>query len=219
MLASDLISEDIIPLNTSDTGEEVLTMMNVFQIKHLPIVNNEQLLGVISEDDILTHDLHEPIGSYCLSMRKPYVVDHFNIFDIMKIIAEYGLTSVPVVDKSDNYLGTVRQDDVVKLFSTSSTFKQPGAVIFIEMNRSDYSMVEISQIIESESAAILGFFIFEHRNPQLITVLMKVNKTDVQHIVASLRRYDYGVEASFTVDVDDDDLKDRYDSFMHYLDM
>ena len=48
MTAESLVSTGIIPLRTSDTGEEALEMMSEFYVRHLPIVNDKQLLGVIS---------------------------------------------------------------------------------------------------------------------------------------------------------------------------
>ena len=63
MIAKDLISEEIVPLRTSDTGEDALAMMSDFHVRHLPIVNGSQLLGLISEDEILEFDAEESVGS------------------------------------------------------------------------------------------------------------------------------------------------------------
>ncbi|MEM9921476.1 MAG: CBS domain-containing protein, partial [Bacteroidota bacterium] len=71
MIAGNLLSQDIVPLKTSDTGEEALSIMNDFYVKHLPIVNNKQLLGLLAEDDVLNHDVQEPVGSFRLSMSRP----------------------------------------------------------------------------------------------------------------------------------------------------
>ena len=64
MIARELISQLIHPLRTSDTGEQALTYMQVYHLKHMPIVNNIQLLGTISEEDITTSPMDEAIGSF-----------------------------------------------------------------------------------------------------------------------------------------------------------
>ncbi|MFZ1751895.1 MAG: CBS domain-containing protein, partial [Saprospiraceae bacterium] len=64
MVARELISQSVFPVQTSDTGEAVINMMQVYHVRHLPIVNHEQLLGVISEEDILIHQIKDPIGSF-----------------------------------------------------------------------------------------------------------------------------------------------------------
>ena len=217
MIASALISDIVSPIKTSDTGEEVLTMMNLFHVRHLPIVNNEELLGVISEDDILSQNLDAAIGSYALSMRRPFADMQTNIIDMMNVMAEYGLTALPVVNRDNVYKGMVLQEDIVRYFAESATFHQPGSVIIIETSRQDYSLVEISTIVEAEGAVIIGLFIYEHANPNSISLTIKLNTSNIQHILAALSRYNYNVEASYSEDEMTDTFRDRYDSLMKYL--
>ena len=99
MIAANIISNDLVPLRTSDTGDEALVIMGDFYVKHLPIVNNRQLLGLVSEDDILEHDVTQPIGSYQLSLQFPYLRKEDHLYEAMRLIAEHELTVVPVVDE------------------------------------------------------------------------------------------------------------------------
>jgi len=92
MIAGTLISNDILPIRTSDTGDEALAIMNEFGVRHLPIVNNKELLGVISEDDILNYDVDEPLGSYRLSLFRPYVKERDHLFEVMKVLATQRLS-------------------------------------------------------------------------------------------------------------------------------
>jgi hypothetical protein len=48
-------------------------------------------------------------------------------------------------------------------------------------------------------------------------VSIKVNKIDIGAILQTFDRYGYYVKATFGDDEDTDDLKDRYDSLMNYL--
>jgi len=59
MIAGELISQNVMPLRTSDSGDTALGMMGDFYIKHLPIVNSAELLGILSEDDILDNDVED----------------------------------------------------------------------------------------------------------------------------------------------------------------
>jgi len=219
MIAENLLSHNIIPLRTSDTGAEALGIMNDFYVRHLPIVNDKQLLGLISEDDILEHDIEEAVGSYQLSMTKPYVKDSDHLYDILKILSEYKLTVVPVVDSESNYKGLISQDDLVRYFANTGSFTEPGSIIVLEMNRRDYSLAEISRIVEEESAAILSTFITSNLDSERIDVTVKINRQDLslQRIIASFERYDYNIKASFQEADYFDGLQERYDSLMNYL--
>ncbi len=217
MLASELISEIISPLRTSDSGEEALTMMNIYHVKHLPVVNDRELLGMFSEENILTNDLDEPIGSYELSLHKPYCLFSDHLFEVIATMANNGLTVIPIVDKDQNYLGLVTQEDLMRYFSKSFSFNEHGSLLVIETNKSNYSLNEISRIVEEESASILAMFINANKESEKIEITLKINKQDLYRIVSSFQRYDYTIKASFSQDEYTDQLKDRFDSLMSYL--
>jgi len=56
MIARQLISETITPLRSSETGAGALELMDEMRVSHLPIVEDEELIGLISDTDILTYN-------------------------------------------------------------------------------------------------------------------------------------------------------------------
>ena len=217
MIARKLISQTVSPLRTSDLGEEAITIMNIFHVKHLPIVNNEQLLGVISEEEILNHDLNEAIGSYQLSMRRPYSNMDDHMFDVMAVMGENSLTVIPVVNDSGDYKGLITQDDIIQFYANSFSFTENGSILVIKTSKRDYSLAEISRIIEMENAAILSAFLTQSSDSEEILVTIKLNVLDIQRIIATLERYEYTIKATFSETEYLDSLKERYDSLMHFL--
>ena len=217
MIAVDLISQLLTPLKTSDSGEDSLTIMNIYHVKHLPIVNNEMLLGTISEDDILSHDLEEPIGSYGLSLNKAFAMESDHLFEVMGTMAQNQLTTIPVVDDNEVYTGIITQEDLIQYYAKSFSFSEPGSIIVIEIDRRDYSLSEISRIIEMENAAVLSSFLTLNQDSTKVYVTIKVNQQDIQHIVATLSRFEYQIKASFTETSYMEDLKEHYDALMSYL--
>lgn len=218
MTAESLISNGIIPLRTSDTGEEALEMMNDFYVRHLPIVNDKQLLGLISEDDILNFDVNEPVGSYSLSLIRPYVKAKDHIYEIMRLLADHQLTLIPVVDEEGNYVGVVTQEDVLIFFAKTGSFTEPGSIVVLDIPKRNYSLVEISRIVESENAQIISAFITSHPSDSTrIEVTIKINRQNTQTILATFMRFDYEIKASFHEFEYLDSLKDRYDALMTFL--
>jgi CBS domain-containing protein len=217
MIANELISQTVSSLRTSDLGEEAITMMNIFHVKHLPIVNNEQLLGVISEEEVLRNDLDEPIGSYSLSMRKPYANAEDHVFEVMSVMAENNLTVIPIVNLDGDYVGLITQDDIIQYYAKSFSFTENGSIIVLKTSKRDYSLAEISRIIEMENATILSSFLTKNPNSEEILLTLKLNVQDLQRIIATLERYDYEIKATFAETEYIDSLKERYDSLMHFL--
>lgn len=217
MVAESLISNVILPLRTSDTGDEALSMMDDFYVRHLPIVNNKQLLGLISENDILNFDAHEAVGSYSLSLRRPHVNAGDHIYEVMRQLAQGDLSVIPVVDDENNYLGVVTQEDLLNYFATTFSFTEPGSILVLEINKRDYSLAEVARIVESENAVILSTFITSRPDSLKMEVTVKINRQNIQPIIATFQRFDYTIKASFNEAEYMDSLKDRYDSLMTYL--
>lgn len=218
MNAESLVSTGVIPLRTSDTGDEALEMMSEFYVRHLPIVNDKQLLGLISEDDILNFDVNEPVGSYSLSLIRPYVKANDHIYELMRLLADYQLTLIPVVDDEGNYVGVVTQEDVLIFFAKSGSFTEPGSIVVLDVLRRNYSLAEMARIVESENAQIISAFITTHNSDSSrIDVTIKVNRQNVQNILATFERFDYDIKASFNELEYLDSLRDRYDALMNYL--
>jgi len=217
MIAEQLISNDIIPLRTSDTGEEALGLMHDFNVRHLPIVNNEQLLGLVSEDDILNFDISEPLGAFSLSIHRPCIRTEDHIYEVMRLMADYQLTLIPVVDENEHYVGLIRLEDLLMYFSRTAAFSEPGSIIVLEMAKRDYMLSEIARLVEAENATILSTFVTSNIDSQRIDVTIKVNIQHVQPIIATFERFNYQVKASFHEVESLEMLKDRYDSLINYL--
>jgi len=220
MIAIELISVDIPPLKTSDTGKKALQWMEEFKLRELPIVNNNAFLGLISETDIM--DLNHPeeaLGNHALSLEKPYVhaVDH--IFEVLGKVAKLNLSLVPVLDEKQNYLGLICIADLIKHISLIAAIKDPGGIIKLEMNVSDYSLSEISNIVESNGAKILSSYVFTHEDAMKMDVTVKINRTDLSAIIQTFERYNYNIVASFHNSEMEEELQKRFDSFIHYLNM
>lgn len=217
MIARELLSQLIHPLRTSDTGEQALTYMQVYHLKHLPIVNNEQLLGTISEEDITTSPLDEPIGSFSLGLNKAYVRDTDHMFEVMSVMADNKLTVIPVVDAKNIYHGMITLEDLIQYYARSFSFAEPGGIIVLELHKSNYSLAEISRIIESEHAFVLSSFLTHDDDSGKMYVTIKINQKDTQHLQATLERFGYTIKATFSEEGYFESLQDHYEAFLHYL--
>ena len=87
----------------------------------------------------------------------------------------------------------------------------------MEMNRIDYSLAEIARIVEAENISILSAFLTTNPDSTKVYVTIKINQQDIQNLISTFERYDYTIKATFTEDNYLDDLKDRYDALMSYL--
>ena len=219
MLAKDLLSDVVPALRTSDTGLKALSYMDIFRISHLPIVNNTEFLGLISDKDI--YDLNmaeEAIGNHTLSLTRPFVFMHQHVYELIEIAAKLDLSLIPVLDTNNNFMGVVTQHDLLNYFSEFLAVKQPGAIVVLELNINDYSLSQIAQIIEGNDAKILSLYISSPTDSTKLEVTIKINRADLTSIIQTFNRYNYNIKATFMdYELISDMIDDRYEMFMRYL--
>ncbi|MFW6328306.1 MAG: CBS domain-containing protein [Bacteroidota bacterium] len=219
MLVNEIISEVVPALKTSDSGLKALYWMDIFRISHLPIVNNQEFLGLISDKDI--YDLNmadDPIGNHSLSLFSPYATEDQHIYEAIELASRLKLSVVPVLDRKKNYLGVITMNDMIDYIAQLSALNQPGGILVLELNENDYALSEISRIVESNDAKILSLYLKTFDNSMRVEVTLKINRTDLTSIIQTFERFDYTVKASYMHDRDLEDLMDnRYEAFMKYL--
>lgn len=221
MLAKDLISDVIPHLMTSDTGMKALVWMEIFRVSHLPIVNNDEFLGLISDTDI--YDLNEadqPIGAHPLSLLRPFVYRNQHIYEVISLVYRLNLSLVPVLNEQNHYVGCITTQKLVAHFGKIAAVNEPGAIIVLELNINDYVLTEISQIVESNDAKILSLYVSNFKNSTQLNVTLKLNTSNLSSIVQTFERYNYNIKASFMEDEAMEHFYDeRFESFMNYLDI
>jgi len=219
MIAKEMLSDVIPSLRTSDTGISALNWMDIFKVTHLPIVNDKEFLGLISENDI--YDLNmpeEPLGNHQLSLVRPYVIDSQHILEVVDLASRLKLSLVPVLDQRKNYLGVITATDLLHYFAEQSALKNPGGIVVLELNHNDYSLSQIAQIVEGNDAKILGMGITTQPTSTQIELSLKLNVTDVTSIIQTFNRYNYTVLGSYMKHDDEEDLlEDRFNLLMRYL--
>lgn len=220
MLAIEMITEAIPPVHTSDSIQKVIDRMIEFRVRHLPIVNEEQFLGMIAENDLVSEgDYQTPIGSLALSLVNPYVLEDQHVYDVIRLFYEQQLTVVPVLDAKNNYLGMVSINAMTSHFARLTSVAQPGSIIVLEISDKNNSLAHMSQIVESDNAQILSSYVNAFADSTRMEVTLKINKQDISAIISTFMRYGYEIKAIFNHNDENDNSKDRYDSLMNYLNL
>jgi CBS domain-containing protein len=220
MYAYELISDTIPPVRTSDTVQKVMDRMAEFRVNHLPIVNEQQFLGLVSDEDLVEVSDHDiPVGSLSLSLYNPFVFEEQHVYDVIRLFYEQKLSLVPVLDSNKNYKGVISINTIMEHIATITSVKEPGGIIILEITNRNNSLAHIAQIVESDNAQILSSYVQSFHDSTRLEITLKLNRTDLSSIIASFLRYDYHVKATFNDTKSDDGTSDRYNQLMNYLDI
>lgn len=218
MIAIDLITEDIPPLTHLDTGEKALRWMDEFRVSHLPVLKNGNFVGLLSESDVLDKmDEKQTLDVLFEHLPRPFVWATDHMYEVVAKMGEYSITVLPVLDKDEKYLGSTCIHELIQAVSNIGGIKDPGGIIVLEVDKVNYSLAQISQIVESNNAKILSSYVYNLKDSNQIEVTIKVNETDLERIIRTFIRYEYVIKASYQRTDSDDDLKDRFDALMKFM--
>lgn len=218
MLAKELITDEIPPLKLTDSGRKALEWMDEFRVSHLPVVNGRELVGLISESDILDlNDAEEPLSKLKTPILKPFVYETKHAFEVMKLISTLDISIVPVLDEQQHYLGVITMKNLMRKIAGMPAIHEPGGILVLELNVNDFSMTQISQIVEGNDARILHSYVNAHPDSTKIELTLKINKEDLSPIIQTFNRYNYTVKATFHQSEYTEDLKNRFDEFWNYI--
>jgi acetoin utilization protein AcuB len=219
MVAKDLISDVVPSLKTSDSGQTALNWMEIFRISHLPIVNNLDFLGLISDTDI--YDMNqpeEPIGNHTLTLLKPFVTTEQHLFEVIGLASRLKLSVIPVLDEKSHFKGVITTTDLVRNLAGISSMDQPGGIIVLELIERDYSLSQIAQIVEGNNVKVLSMYVTSPPDSTKLEVTIKVNTNDLVSVIRTFERYNYDVKTWVTSDDSMDKFySERFDLLMKYM--
>ncbi|HMX79005.1 MAG TPA: CBS domain-containing protein [Ferruginibacter sp.] len=220
MLTIELINTNIPRLQLKDSVSKALTLVNDFRLTHLPVVENEKYLGLISEDDLLdAEEPRMPIELMQENFIKASVHENEHFLNAVTFCNQFDSTVVPVVNEEKELMGVITTSDLLKTLGNFAGTNEIGGIIVLEMERSQFAISEISRIVESNDATILHLNTTVHAETGLLTVTIHINKKEIAAIVATFERYEYDVIYYFGNENFENEIHSNYRHLMNYLDI
>lgn len=215
----DRLISPVPTLLPEDTGNKALDVMEENNLTELPIVSEDNYVALIQESDLLDWDKpgHELKTSDFLGY-KPAIIASGHPFDAIRLMHQMNLSVLPVVDREHKYIGCVTRDGLLKYIAENSGIDTPGGIIVLEIPPRNYTLYELARICENEDVMILN--VQMHTNERaMLEVSLKVNRTSLDVVVSSFERYNYHVKEVYGETVNKDDIADKYNLLMNYINM
>jgi len=219
MNITDYILNEIKPLKLKSSVADAIEFFDNYPITHFPVIENDKLLGSFAEDDIhTTNENDHELVEHAHLLNSFFADEKATVLELLKIFADNDTNIIPVLNKNKDYIGYYDLRDVLDVFSTSPFMIEESETLIVEKLENDYSMSEISQIIESNSAKLLGCYISEKKN-DFVQITLKIVSSDIHEIMHTFRRYEYKIISMHDNDIYLEDLKNRSEYLQKYLEM
>jgi CBS domain-containing protein len=192
--------------------------MDELRVNDLPVVENGLFLGLANESDFLNAEVYQGEIQAELDLLNVSVLPDSHVLDVLKVISQNDVTVVPVVDEGNNYLGSITSADLLDHLAEMLGVMREGGIIVLQVFERDHSIQQIARIIEENNAKILSLSVVPASEGNL-EMHIKIDLPDLNPILQSLERFNYNVLSKFQASQFDDELKDRYNELMRYLNM
>lgn len=221
MTAAEMINQMIPPLKADDDAHKALVWMDEFYCPHLPVVRDRVFLGFISEQIILEgNNIDKKVADFQLIGSRCFVNHNSHLYDVLKTASENKLQLVAVLDEEQLYQGVITVQDALAFFAQSAAVQIAGGILVLYMNHADYSLAEISRLIEENRVKILSSIVKEDPyDPNKIRLTLKLNQTDLSRTVATLERFGYKVVGRYQETQPLGSEKERLEMLLRYLDI
>lgn len=221
MLAKDFINPMLPVLKSTDTVGEAMNWMEEYRIGQLPLIHEQEYQGLISQDILMDADEDLPLLALQPEFQEAFVGETQHLFEILKIVQQFDLQAVVVLDETQQFVGTISVQELLNQFSRNLGSQEIGAVLEIAVENRSYSLSEISRLIESNNVKIISSYYTNgsglEDSKDILT--LKLNQQDISRVVATLERFEYDIIGAYNFEEITSPDKERYDMLMRYLNL
>ncbi|TDW99882.1 CBS domain-containing protein [Dinghuibacter silviterrae] len=218
MRAVNLISHAVPFLRVQDTVRQALQLMTDFHITHLPVVQDDKYLGLVEENALLDiADEDTPLGETGLAWNRAAIGEEEHFLAVLRLWKKTRLSVIPVINRDIELQGVITATELLLALDEYTAAEEPGGLIVLSIEPRNFSLSEIGRLAESNDATIVHVATQKDPTTGMLSVSIKLNRNDIQDILATFQRYEYTIETYFGDNLSEDDLRSNYAHLMNYL--
>jgi acetoin utilization protein AcuB len=221
MLAGTLINPMIPVLKPTDSVGTALDWMDEFGTKQLVVADTGIYKGIVSEEILLdVQDTTEILSRIIIQHQDIFAAEDLHPYELLRMVNQFGLRVIPVLTDERTFAGTILVSELVENFVNELGVQEKGAVIVLKITERDYSLSEISRLIESNGTRVISSYYSsaESMHPEHESRLtLKLNRTHITPVIATLERYGYDIEEAHANDPIESVDQERLDMLLRYL--
>ena len=217
MNCGSIQTQSIPALQMTDTVGAARQCMEDSGFDDLPVLMEHTYKGLVHFSDLDMYDAHIQLAELADHFTHLFVGEQDFFLTALNKIHEKNVQCLPVINLSGEYIGSISMESMADIVSKYLSASEPGGIIILQMTPHQFSISELGRIVESNNAKIIHLTTWTDAGTGELMVSMKVNKIDIQDILASFERYQFTVYQYFGENLSEETLKSNFDNLMNYL--
>lgn len=218
MLVNNYISKDFIPPKLNHAVRHAVDLVNDFNLTHIPVFEGLNFVGNFPKEMLEESSEDEQISEIKDFAEHFHITENASLFDAIEKFHHHATNILPVISEEKHYLGFLMMDDVISALSTMPFIIEPGSIMTVEIPQKQFSISEVSKIVESNNGRIIGLFVTAYVEDR-VQITIKLIADNLASVSETFERFGYSVILKFFNDEKEDMLRDRFDQLMKYLDI
>lgn len=222
MIALDLITPGLAPLQAQTHAADALLFMNHWNVGALPVWADDKPLGLILVSDLMEAPPDKAIQAWVKSQGTFIIFQNAHIFDVLRLLGDNAMNPLAVLNDQGHAVGVITAGQAlhVKMQRFNGVLKGnvPVGMLSIQMKYQDYYLSEIARIAESNNCKILDIFL--HEIPDDVTRVqldLLFDRPDLKNVLATFERFGYQVTDTSMSQEDWAEIQDRFNALIRYL--
>ncbi len=210
------LKTDLPTISPTSSISDVKELLKSKHFSHTPIFNTDFFFGMLSKESIFSAQNDQKIADLLYEADLFFASKNTQWEEVMELFVKYDTNIIPVLDDTNRYIGYYQLIDFIHLFADTPFLRETGNFIILEKDQEKYSFSEITQIVESDQAKMLGIFISDYANGK-VRIALKIITHSLSEILQTFRRYGYTILLEKKDDLYLQELKEKSDYFEKYL--
>lgn len=204
MFVEDIMQTNVISLHAADTIAHAVQTMKEQKIRHIPIVDGEQIIGLVTDRDVKEalpssiSDAHDPsIQSVPISkiMKTNLIIGHPRDFveEAALLFYTYEIGCLPIVS-NNRLIGILTKTDLLYNYIELTGANQPSSHIEIRVPNRPGILYEVSNVFHTHNTNVLSVLVYPGGTEEDTKILsVRVKRMNPLSIIEDLKREGFEV--------------------------
>ncbi len=200
MKVSEWMVKNPIVVTLDQRVQDCVDLMREHSIRHLPVVENQKLIGLVTESDlreVFLASLVEDLTIQGVMITEPLTVTpDTEIEDAAKLIYYHKIGGLPVVDEYSQVVGILTVADLVEAFIELMGLLKSSSRIDVVLGDDPEAFERVSGLIRSKGGEVISVGISGKDLGAKRTYFFRLEKCDVEVIAHALQEAGFKVTSS-----------------------
>lgn len=200
MRVEEWMTRNVVCITQDKTIQDCVDLMKKHSIRHLPVVQDGRLIGLVTEGDlrqVFLASLIEELTITDVMIRDPITVSpDTEIEDAARVIYYNKIGGLPVVDEDDKVLGIITVADILAAFIEIMGLLKSTSRIDLMLGDDPEAFEKVCALIRDRGGEIISVGISGHRLKKKRVYYFRLKKCNVRHMSRVLEKAGYQVVSS-----------------------